>query len=75
MMNHLISNGLKSTLRHVGYAKLASQVMIDAGEYPADVSDPPSALQSLSMKVAVNRINERNITEGLDSLKAFRRLP
>lgn len=75
MTKDLISPALRASLRYEGYAKVSAQVMADAGEYPTDVSSLQGAIQSLSVKVAVNRVNERNITEGLDSLKAFRRLP
>lgn len=69
-----VSPNLRSALRHIGYAKVASQVMRDQGEYVLDIDSVAGAMKSISVKLASNRENERVVTDGLVSLRRAREL-
>lgn len=64
-----ISNELRATLRYEGYAKLAAQVMRDQGEYVGDISSLDTAIKSVAVKIAVNRLNQDTVIEGLASYR------
>jgi hypothetical protein len=70
----LTSNGLRATLRHLGYAKLAAQVMRDQNEYVGDITSLAGAMKSISVKIAANRTNESVIRKGLVSFRRFQEL-
>lgn len=69
-----VSNNLRSALRHIGYAKVAAQLMQDQGEYDLNIDSVAGAMKSISVKFASNRENERVITDGLVSLRRAREL-
>lgn len=69
-----ISNTLRAALRYDGYAKVATQMMRDQGEYVGNVDSVVGAMKSISVKVAANRENERIVAEGLFSLRRAREL-
>lgn len=64
-----VSNNLRTVLRVDGYAKVASEVMRAQNEYVDAIDTIGGAVRSVSMKVAVNRENERVIVDGLISLR------
>ena len=69
-----VSNGLRSALRHNGYAKVAAQVLRDQGEYGHGIDSVAGAVKSISVKFAANRANERVVSDGLTSLRRVRAL-
>lgn len=69
MSLYSVSNNLRTILRADGYAKVASEMMRAQNEYVDGIDTIGGAVRSLSMKVAVNRENERVIVDGLISLR------
>ena len=69
-----VSSNLRAALRYEGYAKVAMQVLRDQNEYVSDLDSLAGAMKSISVKVAVNRENERAISDGLYSLRRAREL-
>lgn len=65
----LVSKNLRDTLRYDGYAKLAAQVMRDRHEYVGDITSLDGGIKSVSIKLAVNRMNQQAIWDGLASYR------
>ena len=70
-----VSPNLRAALRYEGYAKVSAVVMRSEGEYLKESSDYLNdAAQSLAVKIAVNRINEKTINTGVASFQRFMEL-
>jgi hypothetical protein len=68
----LVSKNLRDTLRYDGYAKLAAQIMRDQNEYVGDITDLMGGIKSVSVKIAVNRMNEQTIWDGLHAYQQLK---
>lgn len=67
---------IQHALRTQGFHKVASAVLKARGEYvPAKWTDLEDAVQSVTFKMAANRIQERQLQAGLLSLLALKGTP
>lgn len=63
----MITKNLRAVLRHEGYTKLATEVMAAQHEHIANFDTVAGAAESIAVKFASNRENERIMTRGLDA--------
>jgi hypothetical protein len=73
MFDQFVSPALRQALREHGWAKLAHQVIYAKGGFPPRDTSIGAAAEALCMKMAVDRVNQHTIREGVDALKELSR--
>lgn len=68
-IDKLVSPQLRAALRTHGWAKLAFDVVYEKGGYPPAEPTLPAVVKALSMKLAVDRLNQALIHDGIAAYK------
>lgn len=69
MFEQFVSPTLRQALREHGWAKLAHQVIYAKGGFPPRDFTVKSAAEALCMKLAVDRVNQHTVREGVDAVR------
>lgn len=68
-IDKLISPSLRAALRTHGWSKLAFEVIHQNGGYPPSSATLPDVVKALSVKLAVDQVNQAIIRDGLAAYK------
>ena len=73
MFEQFVSPTLRAALREHGWAKVAHQVVYAKGGFPPRDFTIGAAAEALCMKIAVDRVNQHVVREGVEALKELSR--
>lgn len=68
-IDKLVSPQLRTALREHGWAKLAFAVVHERQGYPPSDTTLPSLIQALSIKIAVDHVNQALVRDGIKAYK------
>jgi len=68
-INTLVSPRLRAALRTHGWSKLAFEVVHLQGGYPPSAPTLPEVVKALSVKIAVDHVNQGIVRDGIAAYK------